>query len=61
MTYEGIFDEVECKQELKRAKKYIEKQANIIFALEKEVEEKNNEIIIIKERLKSEKLIRNNN
>ena len=61
MTYDGIFDEVECKQELKRAKKYIKKQADIIFALEKELEEKNNEIIIIKERLKSEKLIRNNN
>ena len=61
MTYEGIFDEADCKQELKRAKKYIKKQADIIFVLEKEVEEKNNEIIIIKERLKSEKLIRNNN
>ena len=61
MTYEGIFDEVDCKKELKRAKKYIKKQADIIFVLEKEVEEKNNEIIIIKERLKSEKLIRNNN
>jgi len=61
MTYEGIFDELECKQELKRAKKYIKKQENIILALEKEIEEKENEIIIIKERLKSEKLIRNNN
>jgi len=48
MTYEGMFDEVECKHELKRAKKYIEKQANIILALEKELEEKENEIIIIK-------------
>jgi RecA/RadA recombinase len=57
MTYEGIFDETDCKKELKRAKKYIKKQADIIFVLEKEVEEKNNEIIIIKERLKSEKLI----
>ena len=57
MTYEGIFDEVECKQELKRAKKFIKKQADIIFVLEKEVEEKNNEIIIIKERLNSEKFI----
>ena len=47
MTYEGMFDEVECKHELKRAKKYIEKQANIILALEKELEEKENEIIII--------------
>jgi len=33
MTYSGIFDETECKQELKRAKKYIKKQADIIFAL----------------------------
>ena len=48
MTYSGIFDETECKEELKRAKKYIEKQANIILALEKELEEKENEIIIIK-------------
>ncbi len=48
MTYDGIFDEVECKQELKRAKKYIQKQADIILALEKELEEKENEIIIIK-------------
>ena len=50
MTYEGMFDEVECKQELKRAKKYIKKQADIIFALEKQIEEKDNEIIIIKGR-----------
>ena len=55
MTYEGMFDEVECKHELKRQKKYIEKQASIIFALEKEIEEKNNEIIIIKGKLKDEK------
>ena len=55
MTYEGIFDEVECKYELKRQKKYIERQANIIFALEKEIEEKNNEIIIIKSKLKEKK------
>ena len=43
-----MFDEVECKHEIKRAKKFIEKQANIILALEKELEEKENEIIIIK-------------
>ena len=55
MTYEGIFDEVECKQELKRAKKFIEKQANIILALEKEIELKDNEIIIIKSKKKDEK------
>ena len=55
MTYEGMFDEVECKFELERQKKYIQKQASIIFALEKEIEEKNNEIIIIKGKLKEEK------
>ena len=55
MTYEGIFDEIECKFELERQKKYIQKQASIIFALERELEEKNNEIIIIKGKLKEEK------
>jgi len=54
MTYEGIFDETDCKQELKRAKKYIKKQADIILALEKEIEQKDNEILIIKERKKNE-------
>jgi len=47
MTYSGIFDETDCKKELERAKKYIEKQANIILALEKEIEELKNKIIII--------------
>ena len=42
MTYEGMFDEIECKFELERQKKYIQKQASIIFALERELEEKNN-------------------
>ena len=55
MTYDGIFDEVECKFELERQKKYIQKQASIIFALERELEEKNNEIIIIRGKLKEEK------
>jgi len=55
MTYDGIFDEIECKFELERQKKYIQKQASIIFALERELEEKNNEIIIIKGKLKEEK------
>jgi len=55
MTYDGLFEEIECKYELKRQKKYIEKQASIIFALEKEIEEKNNEIIIIKGKLKDQK------
>jgi hypothetical protein len=55
MTYDGIFDEVECKFELDRQKKYIQKQASIIFALEKEIEEKRNEIIILRSKLKEEK------
>ena len=55
MTYDGIFDEIECKFELERQKKYIQKQASIIFALERELEEKNNEIIIIKSKLKEGK------
>jgi len=50
MTYDGIFDEVECKQELKRAKKYIKKQANIISALEIEIEAKEYEIKLLKEK-----------
>jgi len=52
MTYSGIFDETDCKKELKRAKKFIKKQADIIFALEKEIEIKNYEINKLKERLK---------
>jgi len=55
MTYEGIFDEIDCKYELDRQKKYIQKQASIIFALEKEIEEKRNEIIILRSKLKEEK------
>ena len=50
MTYSGIFDETDCKKELKRAKKYIKKQADIIFALEKEIEELKNKIIIIEKK-----------
>ena len=55
MTYDGIFDEIDCKYELDRQKKYIQKQASIIFALEKEIEEKRNEIIILRSKLKEEK------
>ena len=55
MTYDGIFDEIDYKFELERQKKYIQKQASIIFALERDLEEKNNEIIIIKGKLKEEK------
>jgi len=50
MTYEGMFDEVECKHELKRAKKYIKKQADIILALEIEIEAKEYEIKLLKEK-----------
>ena len=50
MTYEGLFDEVECKHELKRAKKYIKKQADIILALEKEIEFKDYEIKLLKDK-----------
>lgn len=55
MTYSGIFDEVDCKQELKRAKKYIKKQANIISALEMEIEVKDYEIQKLKERKNNDK------
>jgi|TARA_B100001094_G_C17905322_1_gene658515 RecA/RadA recombinase len=48
MTYSGIFEETDCKKELERAKKFIKKQENIIFALEKEIEEKENEIRVLK-------------
>ncbi len=50
MTYDGIFDETDCKQELKRAKKYIKKQADIILALEMEIEAKEYEIKLLKEK-----------
>ena len=55
MTYEGMFDEINCKFELKRAKKYIKKQSDIIPALEKQLEEKENEILIIKNKEKGKK------
>ena len=51
MTYDGIFDEVGCPSELKRAKKFIKKQADIILALEKEIELKDYEVKTMKERL----------
>ena len=54
MTYSGIFDETDCKEELKRAKKYIKKQADIILALEMEIEVKDYEIQKLKERKKNE-------
>ena len=50
-----MFDEVgcpeelkKCKSEIERHKMFIQKQASIIKSLELELEQKNNEIIIIK-------------
>ena len=55
MTNSKIFDEVgcpeklkDCEFELKRTKKFIKKQADIILALEKEIEQKDNEIKVLK-------------
>ena len=50
MTYSGIFEETDCKKELERAKKYIKKQADIILALEKEIEFKDYEIRLLKDK-----------
>ncbi len=55
MTHDKIFDEVgcldklkDCEFELKRTKKFIKKQADIILALEKEIEFKDNQIKMLK-------------
>ena len=55
MTYSGIFDETDCKDKLKdckseirRHKAFIEKQASIIKSLELEIEQKDNEILLLK-------------
>ena len=55
MTNEGMWKELElsdklkeCKAELKRQKKFIEKQSDIILALEKDIELKNNIILVLK-------------
>ena len=55
MTHDKIFDEVgcpdklkDCEFELKRTKKFIKKQADIILALEKEIELKDNQIKMLK-------------
>ena len=49
-----MFDELDCKFELKRAKKYIKKQSDLILALEKQLEEKENEILMIKQKGKND-------
>ena len=55
MTNEGMWKELElsdklkeCKAELKRQKKFIQKQSDIILALEKDIELKNNIILVLK-------------
>ena len=55
MTNEGMWKEIElsdklkeCRAELKRQKKFIEKQSGIILALEKEIELKDNIILVLK-------------
>jgi len=55
MTNDKIFDEIgcpdelkKCKEEIKRHKKFIEKQSNQLLDLERIIEERDNEIIIIK-------------
>ena len=57
MTNDKIFDEIgcpeklkECKAEVKRCKKHIEKLSNQLLDYERIIEEKENEIIIIKNR-----------
>ena len=57
MTNDKIFDEIgcpeelkKCKEEIKRHKKHIEKLSNQLLDLERIIEERDNEIIIIKNR-----------
>ena len=55
MTNEGMWKELELsdklkesKAEVKRQKKFIQKQSDIIFALEKDIELKDNIILVLK-------------
>jgi hypothetical protein len=55
MTHSKMFEEIgcpdelkKCKVELKRQKKFIQKQSDIIFALEKDIELKDNIILVLK-------------
>ena len=57
MTHDKMFEEIgcpdelkKCKDEIKRHKKHIEKLSNQLLDLERIIEEKENEIIIIKNR-----------
>ena len=55
MTNDKMFEEIgcpdelkKCKAEIERHKRFIKKQADIIKSLELEVEQKENEIILLK-------------
>jgi len=55
MTNDKMFDEIgcpdelkKCKEEIKRQKKFIQKQSDIILALEKDIELKDNIILVLK-------------
>tara|TARA_Y100001937_G_C7105762_1_gene324911 strand:+ start:90 stop:272 length:183 start_codon:yes stop_codon:yes gene_type:complete len=59
MTYTGMFEDAqlssklkEAKKEIKRQKRYIEKQSGIILALEKDIELKDNIILVLKNKQK---------
>ena len=51
MTYDNIFEEVGCPEELKRHKREITKLRKIIDSLETEISVKEYEIKTLKERL----------
>jgi len=55
MTHSKMFDEIgcpkelkKCQAEIKRHKKFIQKQSDIILALEKDIELKDNIILVLK-------------
>jgi hypothetical protein len=55
MTHDKIFEEIgcpdklkKCQAEIKRQKKFIQKQSEIILALEKDIELKDNIILVLK-------------
>ena len=57
MTHDKMFEEIgcpdelkKCKEEIKRHKKHIKKLSNQLLDYERIIEEKENEIIIIKNR-----------
>ena len=59
MTYTGMFEDAqlssklkEAKKQIQRQKRYIEKQSGIILALEKDIELKDNIILVLKNKQK---------